>query len=408
MNDQHVLFFDIDGVLIEPHGYRKATIETIQRFLSTLGFSNVAIDETEIAVFEAQGISSEWDIIPLFILAWLESHVNLHTNGKSVQSWSSFCKLLEVRENNHPNTLDITSQYKQFLIPQLNSSEAFYYSQQNNPLIKTIFPQLISYPWVWKELLHNNRDINQAPLSRNLQSLVVGSKNFSERTWLDCDVEGESYLLSHDIAQLNEESITKLQSLVKNDQFHFAAVTARLSANFLKDHRLTSPHLYFPEAEIGLQRAGVADLPVVGYGEIQYLSMLLNQFPSQYAKPGYIHSFLALSQALHIDLEEIFSFLTKELISGQKYIHLQNLSNTEFSHFINGDSIHFHIFEDSCSGIQSVRGMQAMFYANGIHAYVHAYGIGKDKRKIEALVRENASIYPSINEALSTCFEKLN
>lgn len=407
MSDRHILFFDIDGVLIEPHGYRRATIETIQDFLNTLGISNVAIDETEIAAFEAQGITSEWDIIPLFILAWLESNVNLHNSKKPVESWSSFSELIEIGENHPVNTLNITTQFKQFLVPYLNPSESFFYSHLNNPIFKTIFPRLAKHPWVWKELLEGNRNIQKAPLSRNLQSLVVGSKEFTAITNQVCNREVISYLLSYDKPQLTSESVEKLQKLLKNEKIHSAAITARLSAKFLKNHNSVQPHYYFPEAEMGLQAAGMPNLPVIGYGEIQYLSLLLNQSPLRLAKPGYIHAFLVLTQALGIDLDEIFAFLSDELRLNQRYIDLQHLKNGILKKLWNGHSIHLHIFEDSYSGIQSVRGLQAMFFANGIHAYVHPYGIASDRRKIEALLKENASIYPTINEALSICFQNL-
>lgn len=62
------LLFDIDGVLIKPSRYRKAVYDTTSYFLNKLGFSKISINEEIITTFESIGITSEWDIVQLFLL----------------------------------------------------------------------------------------------------------------------------------------------------------------------------------------------------------------------------------------------------------------------------------------------------------------------------------------------------
>jgi len=66
------LLFDIDGVLINPSGYRKAVHDTTSYFLNKLGFSKISINEEIITTFESIGITSEWDIVPLYLLSIIE------------------------------------------------------------------------------------------------------------------------------------------------------------------------------------------------------------------------------------------------------------------------------------------------------------------------------------------------
>ena len=63
-----ILLLDIDGVLVQPAGYRMATEATCQYFLEKGGITN-SISYTEIySLFEAQRVTSEWDMVPLTLL----------------------------------------------------------------------------------------------------------------------------------------------------------------------------------------------------------------------------------------------------------------------------------------------------------------------------------------------------
>ncbi len=54
-----IIIFDVDGVLIESHGYHKAFKDTVRVGAKELGF-DVHLSDEDIAQFEGMGISSEW------------------------------------------------------------------------------------------------------------------------------------------------------------------------------------------------------------------------------------------------------------------------------------------------------------------------------------------------------------
>src|SRR3990172_11882052 len=64
-----VWLFDIDGVLIHPGGYRAALKATVNHFSRLMGLGDLAPDDDTIEVFEACGLTSEWDSVPVCVAA---------------------------------------------------------------------------------------------------------------------------------------------------------------------------------------------------------------------------------------------------------------------------------------------------------------------------------------------------
>lgn len=61
-----IFLFDIDGVLVEPAGYRAAVHATLRHFLAPAGIPACLLPDDEILQdFEASGLTSEWDMVPV-------------------------------------------------------------------------------------------------------------------------------------------------------------------------------------------------------------------------------------------------------------------------------------------------------------------------------------------------------
>jgi len=56
-----LILFDVDGVLVHPVGYKKALHDTLDYFAAQMGLGGLGLDDHEIGVFEACGITNEWD-----------------------------------------------------------------------------------------------------------------------------------------------------------------------------------------------------------------------------------------------------------------------------------------------------------------------------------------------------------
>nr|MBP6210095.1 hypothetical protein [Anaerolineales bacterium] len=64
---KRIILLDIDGVLVQPGGYRAALRATVKRFIG-----EYVIEEDVPVSMEKRGISSEWDMSPLIIAAYWE------------------------------------------------------------------------------------------------------------------------------------------------------------------------------------------------------------------------------------------------------------------------------------------------------------------------------------------------
>ena len=62
-----IILLDIDGVLVQPRGYRAALRATVQRLIGEFN-----IEEELLVELEKRGISSEWDMAPLIVAAYWE------------------------------------------------------------------------------------------------------------------------------------------------------------------------------------------------------------------------------------------------------------------------------------------------------------------------------------------------
>ena len=83
----NLLLFDVDNVLIEPHGYWKAVQQTVGLYARGLGYgAEVTPTLDDIHVFEANGFTNEWDSCPLCIgalLVALYAEVSPRSDGEA-------------------------------------------------------------------------------------------------------------------------------------------------------------------------------------------------------------------------------------------------------------------------------------------------------------------------------------
>ena len=67
-----VFLIDLDSVLIEPRGYRKAIQSTLGYFTGKMGLGDLYPGEDAIASLEAINMTCEWDITPILLTAVFE------------------------------------------------------------------------------------------------------------------------------------------------------------------------------------------------------------------------------------------------------------------------------------------------------------------------------------------------
>jgi hypothetical protein len=70
-NSITLFLFDVDGVLLYPAGYKVALRATLDHFAEAMGQPPIALTFDEIAIFEACGVTNEWDSAPMCLGALL-------------------------------------------------------------------------------------------------------------------------------------------------------------------------------------------------------------------------------------------------------------------------------------------------------------------------------------------------
>ena len=215
-----LLLLDVDGVLIHPVAYKAALGDVVSHFAIRMGQPPYGPTFDEIAVFEACGLTNEWDSTPVCVAAMLVA-------------------ALEQAPHLAHNTLDAT--LDAIRTAQINIPRPDYTAEtraiQNAPDHNGSLPSLTylallteRVPPGWlpllRELLGDIYSIN-TPTTRLFQTLTLGSETFAQVYEEPAPFESDSFLLNRDQALL---SINNRDRLVAENQAGGATIyTARPS-----------------------------------------------------------------------------------------------------------------------------------------------------------------------------------
>jgi len=403
--EAHFLFFDIDGVLIDPKGYRQATKDTIRVIGARYGLNISSISELELTAFESQGITSEWDMVPLYLLAWIENCLILLPQKSSISDRDKLCYLLRDLDQAHIKPLNIINNYGSYVNYSQPPSDSIRNEIFNGNQACCLPLLYQSAPWLIREFLTFTRDIEKSETTMMFQNLILGSEYFEELSEVKPEISTPSYLLMHDKTIIDDQLKNKLNYLFDYKKVYISAMTARpsLAPEFFPDKEFT--RLFSPEAEFAMEKIGLSTIPVVGYGALDALGEKLGFNGDILLKPSPIHALIALALGCNIDFANIYDFLkiNKNLISNYNFSRL-NLKSFLPDWMLERE-IYLHIFEDTIVGIRSVRALNEILINNGYRSQYISFGITSDNQKINVLKKENAQIFQNINEALSYYFE---
>ena len=127
---------------------------------------------------------------------------------------------------------------------------------------------------------------------RLFQHYSLGSRVFCQTYDLPAEVETESFLHTHDRSNINDEIRAKL----RQPNIYLAGLTARPSA---PPREVDDSHFgYAPEAEIALELVGLADIPLIAFGKLEYLAAQRGLDPGALIKPSPVHALAATAAAL--------------------------------------------------------------------------------------------------------------
>jgi len=386
-----VLLFDLDGVLVKPGGYRTASRDTLLHFIAEMGVEVNLPGEDDLSHYEAFTITNEWDMVPLSLAIILDS-IYQHTGISPVQP--NLMQCLDAVRNCGLKRFEVDylaaiDKLPALLRPHTIPSQAILSGCVGNlagDLFKFI-PQMALH-----ELLANTRDVRSSPTTRIFQQMILGCETFRRTYGLQVEIQSESYLQTLDRPLLSPESRDILCEGMQEERFYCAGLTLRPSLPPVENKNGNA--IYSPETEMARYFIGLDRMPIIGYGEMNWLADQLGLEADSLIKPAPYQALTALASALHWDLSTAYRWVGDIL---KDPFHIDG------SLFGSSDEIELHIFEDSIVGILACQ-RAAEILSKQFKVRIHEHGIGNHPVKVAALQSVGASIYADINQALAHVF----
>ncbi len=377
MNTTVIFLFDLDGVLIKPGGYRKAVNATLSDLQKWCGFTANNLTEADLLLFEAAGITNEWDMIALTLAAWLETAA---AAGVEIQA-EEYAQLRGAVQVSTALEMDYRywiGQFSERLIPGLTPPRGVLAGEEGG---SRLFPHLPAN--LLSSLLAGTDNFSTNPLSMLQENYVLGSETFARYYCRPALRDTPSFLQQEDRPLIRPSVRDQLLSLHSSGKVRLAVMTARQT---LPDSwEELPPGTCFPEGEMALDLLGMNALPLIGYGHLLEAADRFGEPVDSWIKPAARHALACCLSALGIP-DPILA--ARDLTLGKPRSLPEKIS--------------LHIFEDARVGLLS--GMEAaqVLRSSGSSVTVHLWGIATSPEKDAALVDVGAKVFADINAALET------
>jgi len=312
-----ILIFDMDGVLIKPRGYHRALKETVRQAGISTEFGEVVLSDTQIAQFEAVGISSEWHSSALCMAVMvLEKHKGV-SRGKG---------------QDQPIILDLENLFAAIAAqpmqdPALSRGMAAISElafQANVPAGQACL------------LVEKSESIELSPTMKWFQELILGSKKYTSTYQKKPQFGTESYLILYDKQLLNTPMAESVLRWMENPDHGAVIMTRRPSSD---PQEIAGA----PDADMGAELVGLEGLPIVGYRELCWMAEKTGRKVGELSKPAHEHALAAILVASGWSLEKSLTYFIKPSAEWEMS-DLRNLNNSTI-----------FVFEDTPVGMIAVQ-----------------------------------------------------
>jgi len=370
-----IFLFDMDGVLLEPRGYHEALIETVELVGRALGFRELAITKADIEVFEAAGVTSEWDstaICTALMLrdAWAISPDNLLPSAPPLPQ-------LAMHDLPPP---DFQTFFGSRRMAPVQRSRPTQLAEQSLLSDGTAYTE--AQVSALQALLRGARSPLGSLTHLLFQELVLGSQLFQDTYGVDSQLSAEGTLLTRDRPTLPPQARNRLLAWLEVPNHHAAVFTNRPS-------QPPQGSTGAPEAELGLEVSELKALPVVGRGGLAWLEEQRGLAPDALLKPSATHALVALRRAIGDSPGVALHAAAALALDQEDDPGWGNLEGAEIT-----------VFEDSAEGLESVAAARAALAGAGISVQTTLMGVTQSPLKRRSLEAAQADVFPSLVEAL--------
>lgn len=384
-----IWLFDIDGVLVQPGGYRAAVRETVNHFTRQMGLGDFAPSDEVYAIFESQGITCEWDMVPITLAFILEAASARIGHGFDTLE-SAFDALrqhdLSMLAVDYAPTLRALGSIVQPGVAPADSLLALVEEGQG----LSFFPRLAG-KGVLRELFTHTRRPAVSRTTHVFETFVLGHEVYYQALGLPVEVHSEPLLETLDRPLLLPETREQVREWIAQGRLHAAAYTARPSSAV---EVFSEPlAVCLPEAEAALRLVGFEDLPLIGSGHMGELSVRLGEPEDRLTKPAPYHALAASASAWTGDRGAALVWVAKVFRAFERGEAMPAESPLP-------DRLHLHVFEDSPTGMMGGKSAVKLLNTMGIEAQVHLWGVTTHPEKAQALENQGAAVFPDINTAI--------
>jgi hypothetical protein len=377
---QNILLFDMDGVLLTPLGYHRALQQAVNLLGRALGFSLPVLLSEDIAVFEANQVTNEWDSAAISLALLLE------------QAWPA------LPEEQVIAALQAGLFDPPPIQPALSRPDFQAFAAATGALVAPGAPPLAcaarlvqaradgrpaALTGAMLTVLETAHQVERSITHRVIQEHVLGSRQFQAIYRLAPWFDTPSYLLEYDRSNLGPHSRQRLQEWAVQPGRAAAILTNRPS--LWPDGSAGTP-----EAELGRQAVGLDSTPIMGQGSLAWLANQHGLAGQDLLKPSPVHALAAIRLALGESPSLALAAAYALGIESRPTSDWQVLDSAQVS-----------IFEDTPVGLHSLLAASQVLAQHGVHLQYRLFGIAAHPVKAHALQQAGAAVYGSLEAALA-------
>lgn len=369
----NLFLFDLDGVLLNSAGYHRSLVETVRHLSLCLGFGDRGLTQEEIDAFEARDITAEWDssalCAALLLMTCWEAGDDVELPrrpslgpprpvGHEFPDVRGFLAGLDGHAAGDP-----VAEAERLLLHRLRSDS----------------PDRVESV---QALVRGARTVETSLTFRLVQLFNLGSHRFEQIYGEPAGMDSVSFLEVYDKPTLTDDERARLCSALGEAGRAAAIVTNRPS---------TAPAgvLNTPEAEIGVQTAGLSTLPVVASGELGWCALRRGLDPQTFLKPSPVHMLAGLRRSIGDSPAEAVDTAVGLYAEGVMDSTWRGLRGATIA-----------LFEDAPKGHASARAAVDLLARRGIPLKLDLYGIAATPDKVAALTAAGARVHAHLRLAL--------
>ena len=384
-----LLLFDVDGVLIHPVGYKVALRATVGHFLALMGQPDYAPTEDEIAIFEACGITNEWDSGAICVAALLSDALAAHPVLRRATLDETLAAIraagLRLERPDYAalarRVLDATPDDAKDVPAARYLALLSQPAADHLPLLSALLADVYAL---------------ETPTTRIFQTHTLGSARYAATYGEPAPLERESALAAYDRPLLAPDTRDRL--LAWQAQSGQAAVifTARPSLPPVGAEHGRA-HVYAPEAELALELLGLdGQFPLIAQGRVGWLAQQRGRSAAEYVKPSPVQALAAVGAAISGD--EPASLLAAAALAedGRLEGPLADLR---------GQRVDVTVFEDAAGGIRATQAAVRLLQGAGLDVRARAIGVSPHPDKRAALTTVAEQVVDDVNAGLALVWD---